>query len=338
MSDASDVRHSISVVIPVYRGELTLPGVIEELLPYTERFRTPDGHEARIAEVILAYDRGPDRSDVVLRSLEAEHPFVKVVWLSRNFGQHAATMAGIASSGGEWIVTVDEDGQQDPAYLGAMLDTAVSQGAEVVYAKPTNEPPHGAFRNVASRASKRILQTVFGSGNASDFNSYRLILGEIGRSVAAYTGTGVYLDVALTWVTNRQVTCPVELREEGERPSGYSFIRLMGHFWRMVLSTGTKGLRLVTITGLVFALAGVAFAIYLVIFRVVSGDIPDGWTSQMVLTALGVGAILVSLGIIAEYVGVAVNMAMGRPPYLIVRDPQLTPLATRHEADEVDDR
>jgi len=327
-SHASTARlHRLSVVIPVYRGEKTLPTVIEELASYRNEFATPDGHRARLEEIILAYDRGPDRSDVVLRDLAREIDYVKVVWLSRNFGQHAATLAGISSSGGDWIVTMDEDGQQDPAYIGAMLDTAIRENAEVVYARPLNPPPHGAVRNLSSRLAKRVLQTVFGSGNAAQFNSFRVILGEIGRSVAAYTGTGVYLDVALTWVTNRQVTHPVHVRAEGDRPSGYSYSRLLGHFWSMVLSTGTRGLRLVTVLGGLFALAGVVFAVYLIVARLASADVAAGWTSQMVVTLLGVGAILLALGIVAEYLGVAVNMAMGKPPYLIVRDPALSPLS-----------
>lgn len=330
--------HRLSIVIPVYRGEITLPSVVRELDDHREEFTTPDGNRARVEEIILAYDRGPDRSDVVLRQLKAEYDYVKVVWLSRNFGQHAATLAGISSSGGDWIVTMDEDGQQDPSFIGAMLDTAIREGAEVVYGKPVNRPPHGAVRNAASRGAKRVLQSVFGSGNAAEFNSFRLILGEIGRSVAAYTGTGVYLDVALTWVTNRQVTHPVRVREEGDRPSGYSYGRLFGHFWRMVLSTGTRGLRLVTVLGGLFALAGVVFAVYLIVARLTSGNVAEGWTSQMVVTLLGVGAVLLALGIVAEYLGVAVNMAMGKPPYLIVRDPALSPLSRESEANERDQR
>jgi undecaprenyl-phosphate 4-deoxy-4-formamido-L-arabinose transferase len=202
--------------------------------------------------------------------------------------------------------------------------------ADVVYAEPTNKPPHGYVRNATSRTSKRLLETVFGGGKASHFNSYRLILGEVGRSVAAYSGTGVYLDVALSWVASRIVTSPVTLREEGDRRSGYSYRRLMAHFWRMILTSGTRGLRLVTAIGLLFAAGGILFAIYLVVMRLAGGDIPEGWTSQMVLTALGTGAILVSLGIIAEYLGVAVNMALGKPAYLIVRDPQNGPHGDRH--------
>ena len=325
-ADTAPYVHGITVVIPVYQAERTLRGVLEEIVPLTEGFRTPEGRLARVSEVITAYDHGPDRSDAVIRELASEFSWLRPVWLSRNFGQHAATLAGIASSGGDWVVTLDEDGQHDPTFIGSLLDTALDQQADVVYAEPTNRPPHGAVRNAASKASKRILETVFGGGRASHFNSYRLILGEVARSVAAYAGTGVYLDVALGWVAARIVTSPVQLREEGDRRSGYSYRRLMAHFWRMILTSGTRGLRLVTAAGVIFFVGGVLFAIYLIVMRFASGDIPEGWTSQMVVTALGTGLVLVSLGIVAEYLGVAVNMAMGRPPYLIVRDPSSGPL------------
>ncbi|MFD4959965.1 glycosyltransferase [Microbacterium sp. NPDC058389] len=331
MSDVptESFTHRMSVVIPVYQGERTLPSVLAEIAPLTEGFETPDGYRAIVHEVVLAYDHGPDRSAELIRRLADEYSYVKAVWLSRNFGQHAATLAGIASSGGDWVVTLDEDGQHDPAAIGSMLDTAMRERADVVYAEPTNKPPHGYFRNTASKASKRLLETLFGGGKASHFNSYRLILGEVGRSVAAYSGTGVYLDVALSWVAAHIVTSPVELREEGDRRSGYSYRRLMAHFWRMILTSGTRGLRIVTATGLLVAAGGVVFAIYLIIMRFTSGDIPEGWTSQMVLTALCSGAILVALGVIAEYLGVAVNMALGKPAYLIVRDPSTGPLGQR---------
>ena len=331
---APEYTHSVSVVVPVYQGARTLRALIDELIPLVEGFRTPAGNAARVEEVILSYDRGPDDSGRVIRELASEHTWIKPVWLSRNYGQHAAPLAGIASSGGDWIVTMDEDGQHDPAYVGVILDVALRDHADVVYAEPENRPPHGFVRNTASRTSKRMLESLFGGGKASHFNSYRLILGEVGRSVAAYAGTGVYLDVALGWVAARVVTAPVLLREEGDRRSGYSYRRLFAHFWRMVLTSGTRGLRLVTATGVVFFVGGILFALYLVVMRFAVGDIPEGWTSQMVLSAVGTGVILVSLGIIAEYLGVAVHAALGKPSYLIVRDPALGPLG--HDGRDTD--
>ncbi|PKI92045.1 mannosyltransferase [Actinomycetales bacterium SN12] len=323
----SDVYvHSVSVITPVYQGERTLDELIAGIQPWTTEFSTPDGHRARVTEVILSYDRGPDGSAAVIRRLAADHPWVRPVWLSRNFGQHAATLAGIASSGGDWVVTLDEDGQHDPMFIGGMIDTALREQADLVYAAPSNRPPHGFVRNTASRSSKKLLESVLGGGRASQFNSYRLILGEIARSVAAYAGTGVYLDVALSWVSSRTVTSPVLLREEGDRKSGYSYRQLFAHFWRMVLTSGTRGLRFVTGVGALFFAGGILFALYLIIMRAFAVDIPAGWTSQMVLTAVGIGAVLMALGIIAEYLGVAVSSALGRPTYLIVRDPAAGPL------------
>jgi polyisoprenyl-phosphate glycosyltransferase len=333
-SEAEPYVHSISVVIPIYQAERTLAALVGELSMLVAGFVTKGGNSARVHEVVLAYDRGPDGSDRVMRELATQHDWIRPVWLSRNFGQHAATLAGIASSGGDWIVTMDEDGQHDPSFIGVLLDAALAERADLVYAEPVNRPPHGFVRNNASRVSKRVLESVFGGGKASRFNSFRLILGEVGRSVAAYAGTGVYLDVALGWVTARTVTAPVILRAEGDRVSGYSYRTLFGHFWRMILTSGTRGLRLVTGAGVLFFLGGIVYAVYLIIMRVSVGDIPEGWTSQMVLTAVGIGVVLVSLGVVAEYLGVAVNVALGKPTYLIVRDPADGPLG--HVAQEVD--
>jgi len=328
MTDAPYV-HSISIVVPVYQGERTLPDLMAEIEPLTAGFTTSAGNHALVTEVLLAWDRGPDRSDQTIRELASRFTWVRPVWLSRNFGQHAATLAGIASSGGEWVVTLDEDGQHDPRDIGGLLDAALSGQSDLVYAEPVNRPPHGFVRNTASRTSKRLLESALGGGRASHFNSFRLILGEIGRSVAAYAGTGTYLDVALSWIAANPTTAPVELRSEGDRTSGYSYRKLFGHFWRMVLTSGTRGLRFVTAVGVLFFVGGILFALYLAIVRLVAGDVPEGWTSQMVLTAVGTGVILVSLGIIAEYLGVAVNVALGRPTYLIVRDPAAGPLGHR---------
>jgi undecaprenyl-phosphate 4-deoxy-4-formamido-L-arabinose transferase len=86
---------------------------------------------------------------------------------------------------------------------------------------------------------------------------------------------------------------------------------------------------MVSALGAVFSVGGIVFAIYLIVAHVTSGAVPQGWTSTMVAILVSTGAILFSLGVIAEYVGVAVSMAMGRPLYLIVSDPEDGPLGHR---------
>ena len=324
MTQGPSAPLSVSVVIPVYRGEDTLPRLISELSQITDPALTPDGRSFRIAEVLLVWDRGPGRSHEVIRELAQAYPWVRPVWLSRNFGQHAATLAGMTSSGGEWIVTMDEDGQQDPAYIGMMIDKAYADSAQLVYATPINPPPHGAVRNAGSRMAKRIFVKFLADQEFEEFNSFRLVLGEVGRSVAAYTGTGVYLDVALSWVVADVTTCPVLVRNEGRPAGSYSYKRLFSHFGRLVLSSGTKPLILVSLLGILFVILGGLASIWVLLQRL-TGDVPvTGWASIFVALMVVGGAILLSLGVIAQYIGAATNMSMGKPLYVVVRDPAAT--------------
>jgi len=318
--------HQISVVVPVYSGERHLGGLVADIEPLTDARTTAAGHVYRVVEVLLVNDCGPDGSDAVMRTLEQQHEWVRAIWLSRNYGQHAATIAGMASAGGEWIVTMDEDGQHDPQDIGNLLDAALAAHVPLVYARPVNAAPHSRFRNLSSWASKRVINTVSGGTDASKFHSFRLVLGEHGRSVAAYAGHGVYLDVALSWVAGAPATAPVTLRDEGDRSSGYSPRTLLSHFWRMVLTSGTRGLRMVSVVGATFAVLGLGLAAWLAVDRLLGDAVLRGWTSLMVVLLLCTGTLLFFLGVIAEYVGVAVNMAMGKPLYLITSDPARGPL------------
>jgi undecaprenyl-phosphate 4-deoxy-4-formamido-L-arabinose transferase len=120
--------HRVSIVIPVYHGEKTLPTLIEEIAPYTSIQLTPNGISYVFCEVILVHDCGSDRSDAVLEILADQYSFVRPIWLSRNYGQHTATMAGMENATGDWVVTIDEDCQQNPADISRMLDTSISTG------------------------------------------------------------------------------------------------------------------------------------------------------------------------------------------------------------------
>lgn len=311
----------VSIVIPVYRGEHTLPALIAQIASMTQEQITPDGRPFAICEVVLVHDCGPDRSDQTLETLSAQYAFVRPLWLSRNFGQHAATLAGMAGATGDWVVTIDEDGQQNPAEIGRLLDTALEGSLQLVYGQPANPPPHGWLRNVLSRTAKAISVSLLGNDALGRFNSFRLVDGEIARTLAAYCGNGVYLDVGLAWITGRIGHCPVQLRSESSRPSGYSYVKLLGHFWRLILTSGTRPLRLITILGfssMVLAFAIAAYALYGKYF----GNVPvQGWASLVIVVAFFSGAILAALGVIAEYLAITLGIVMGKPLYVVSSKP-----------------
>jgi glycosyltransferase involved in cell wall biosynthesis len=307
----------VSVVIPVYQGEHSIKALVEELSVYFQSFNTKGGHAAVVSEVLLVHDCGPDRSDVSIAELAQRYAQVKPVWLTRNFGQHAATLAGMSSATGDWIVTMDEDGQHDPGDIGSLLDCALEQDLQVVFAAPANKPPHGFLRNVTSRLSKRIVRLTMGQDAVEHFHSYRLVRGEIARSLAAYCGHGIYLDVGLLWVAGRIGRCPVIVRQEHGRPSGYNYSRLLAHFWTMVLTAGTRPLRLITLLGF-FSVAVAALIGGYAWYQKIAGNVQvQGWASLVIVVSFFSGCILVSLGMIAEYLAVTMGIAMGKPLYVV---------------------
>lgn len=314
-------QRTLSVVVPIYQGATTIEGLVEELvaLPF------PADSGLSLIEIVLVHDGAVDDSARELIALEARHDRVQVIWLSRNFGQHPATVAGIAATTGDWVVTMDEDGLHDPAVIHRLIATAEGQGHDLVYACPANTVPHAWHRNLTSRMAKSIVGRVLDSGNPASFASFRLIDGTIARSMAAYYGPGVYLDVALSWVVQSAGTLPVQYRREGRdnSTSGYNIRRLLSHFRRLVVTSGMKPLRLASLIGLIALVLGLGIAVVAITMRLTNQVAVPGWASITALVAVSSGLILLVLGVLAEYLAMAIDMASGRPPYLSLSRPPL---------------
>lgn len=309
---------TLAVVIPVYRGEHSIRAVVEEVFGTADRLEDVG---VRLEEVVLVHDGAVDNSADVLLSLAGESPVVRPVWLSRNFGQHPATLAGISSTTADWVVTLDEDGLHDPTRICDLLVKASQSGADLVYGMPDAEVQHPKWRNTTSAAAKRVGSVLLGDDVPLNFSSFRLIRGGVARALAAYCGPGVYVDVALRWVVGQVSQVRVPYRKELREESGYTLPKLLSHFRRLVLTSGTRPLRLVATLGILAMITGFIGGVVIVALRLFGEIDSEGWASLMVAMAMFSGLTLLALGTIAEYLGVAVGMATGRPPYLIIGNP-----------------
>lgn len=310
---------NISVVIPVYSSEFVLEELVDELAQLKEKFDADNG-DYRIIEVILVDDCGSVEMPKIINKITYKYDYVRSVWLSRNFGQHAATLAGISSASGDWIVTLDEDGEHNPSYIPQMLNEALINGFHVVYAKPKNHAGHGVIRNFASKTAKKIAAKIYGDERILSFNSYRLIDGEIGRNVAAYGGNGLYVDVGLLWVTQRIGTVPVFLRESS-RKSNYSYLSLINHFYKLIFLGSSSLLRFIPIIGIFSVTVSFFLIVYVLYGKLNYGVSVDGWASVMISISFFSGIVLFALGVLAEYLAQTMGITMGKPHYVILSKP-----------------
>ncbi len=313
---------SVSIVTPVYQGASYLPELVSELARVRSEWEA-SGLPLELAEAIFVDDDSIDASRDVLEQCQREHSWVKVRHLSRNFGQHSATAAGIMETTGDWVATIDEDLQHHPQYLIRLLAEAVAHGYDVVYANPEGSVHGSAFRDLSSRAFKKLLARLSGNPYVEWFSSFRMMRGETARAAASVAMHSTYFDVTLCWFTQRIGRCIVPMEDRRNAAggvSGYDLRSLLDHARRLLISSEIKVLRLATLVG------GATLIVSLLAWVVTFGrklifhqSIPvKGWTSLILVTLFfgGVGCLL--LGIIAEYLSVLVLRAQGRPAFLSV--------------------
>ncbi|HEX7829099.1 MAG TPA: glycosyltransferase family 2 protein, partial [Thermoanaerobaculia bacterium] len=241
----------ISIVVPVYSGAAYLRDLATAIDRVREEIRT-SGKPVEIVEAIFVDDGAIDDSPRILDELQREHSWIRVIHLSRNFGQHTATAAGILHSSGDWVATLDEDLQHEPRHLVAMLLRAIATGSDVVYAASNRRVHRSWFRNFTSRATKSIVGWLAGESAIQHFTSFRMVRGTIARAASSVATHDTYLDVVFTWFTKRIETLPlplVDIRSERGERSGYSLARLLQHARRMLLAAGTRPLRIASALG-----------------------------------------------------------------------------------------
>ena len=302
----------ISFVIPCYKSALTIEGVIREIK------ETMAGLQDRYTyEVILVNDFPADGTFDVIRRLTEEHENITGVNLAKNFGQHAALMAGFRYSTGDITVCLDDDGQTPANEVGKLLDK-IEEGYDVVYAKYEHKQ-HSAFRNFGSKINELMTRFMLGKPKELYVSSYfaarRFVVDEMLR----YQNSYPYV-IGLVLRTTKNVTnVVVNHREREIGTSGYTFGKLLGLWLNGFTAFSIKPLRIATACGGFFAVAGFLYGIYTVIKKLVNPAVPMGWSSMMAALVFIGGMLMLMLGLIGEYLG-RIYISLNNAPQYVVRE------------------
>ncbi|WP_308279725.1 glycosyltransferase [Phycicoccus mangrovi] len=304
----------LSVVVPCYRSQDTVGDLVRSLVPVLADL-TP--HH----EVILVVDGSPDDTAAAARRAAAEHPghAVRVVELRRNYGQHNALLAGVARARYAVTVTMDDDLQHRPDQLSALLAPLADARTDLVYGVPVGEE-HGAARSLASRLVKSAL-AVAGVPNARDVSAFRAFRTDLREAFGHVTDPFVSLDVVLSWATTAVRRVPVRMDHRLVGASNYTVRGLLAHAANMVTGYSVLPLRLVTVLGLAVSVLGAA-ALVAVLGMYWTGRIRvAGFTTVVAMLGILSGALMLSLGIVGEYLGRLHVRSMQRPAYVVRPEP-----------------
>jgi len=299
----------ISVVVPCYRSAATLPELVRRLLVELPKV-------ASVYEVILVVDGSPDHTYAVARELEKTNPdLVRSVLLRRNYGQHNALIAGLCRARYEVTVTIDDDLQHRPEELPKLLAPLSDPLVDLVYGVPREEE-HGFFRSLASRAVKAGL-AVAEVPSANDVSAFRALRTDLRDGFAHVADQLGNLDVLLSWTTSSIEKAEVEMSQRESGTSNYTFFKLVRHAMNMITGYGTVPLKMVTWLGLGVSLLGFLMLAVVLVRYLLGGIEVAGFATLASMTALFSGVIMLSLGILGEYLGRLHFRSMQRPTFLV---------------------
>lgn len=313
---------TVSTVIPVYRGAAYLRALTARLATVREVWER-EASPLTLAEMIFVDDGSADSSGDVLAELREEYPWLRVITLSRNFGQHPATIAGILHSSGDWVATLDEDLQHPPEHLETLLREAVMSSVDVVYARPRTGPHGSPFRDWSSSLFKRIAVVATRNPYVRSFSSFRMVRGEIARAAAAVSARNTYFDVALCWFTNKVREVPMHLIDERFQTSGqsgYRLLSLLRHARRLLVSSEMRFAKFALALGAGTSLLSVVAGIVILLIKLISPEtiLLQGWTS-VILTVLFFGGLSSGMtGVVIEYVSLLLVQALGQPMFFVI--------------------
>lgn len=299
---------TISVVVPVYNGALTVADLVAALEPVLRRC-------ASGFEVVLVNDGSPDHSWAKIEELARAHSWVRGINLMRNYGQHNALLCGIRAARFDTIVTMDDDLQHPPDQVPLLL-AALDRGADVVYGTP-EKMTHSASRNLLSRLTKVLMaRAMGGAANVRNINAFRAFRTTLRDAFAEYRSPALLLDVLLSWATQRFDAVPVRHEPRRVGTSNYNIMRLVNQLMLLLTGFSTAPLRFASFVGFAFTLIGVGVFSYAVIHYFLGGTLP-GFPFLASVIALFAGAQLFALGIMGEYLARMFNRTMDRPPYAV---------------------
>jgi undecaprenyl-phosphate 4-deoxy-4-formamido-L-arabinose transferase len=299
----------ISVVIPCFNSRQTLSSLVVNLVSQLKRI------SPKSFEIILVIDGSVDGTLEVAVDLENTYKYVKVIQLTKNFGQHAALLAGISKAKYPLLITMDDDGQHLPSELPKMIEALVPD-VDVVYGIAESEE-HGWFRNLLSRLAKQFIFRLLRIKNAREISAFRVFRRNLLHDMDTTNMTNVMIDIVLHWSTNRFTSVKVKMNHREIGSSNYTIFKLLKVSSMMITGYSTVPLRIASLIGLLgFALFSSAGIVVLLMSYFHQISVP-GYTT-IVFSVLIIGSIqILLLGIFGEYLGRIHERSMQKPGYVI---------------------
>ena len=305
--NSSEQKILVSVVVPVYNSSATL----EEL--FAEICLSIDPTKYHL-EVIFVDDHGNIESWEKLEDLKKHHPDkVKIIRLSKNFGQNSSTLCGIDHANGEIVITIDDDMEFHPKDITLLIQKADENQSDVVYGI-FEKAPQKSIRSIGRRFLFFFLNRV--ENGASIGSSFRLMRRSVVDKINHHNQDHLFINQIISWYTSDIDYVNVEYQKRKDVESGYTFGKLINIGLKLVFYYTSFPLKVIIYFSFLTAITSFVFAAYYFIQKVTVGTMV-GYSSMIVYLFVGTSIIMLGIGVLAVFVNRIYNSRIKRPNYSI---------------------
>ncbi|GAB1404443.1 MAG: glycosyltransferase family 2 protein [Lentimicrobiaceae bacterium] len=296
-----------SIIVPVFNSNQSLKELHQRLAATMKNLH-------KTFHLILVDDGSTDTSWQVMQELKTTYPQeITAIRLAKNYGQHNATLCGIAKAEGEYVITIDDDLQQPPEEIEKLILHMHQRDADLVYGIYSKKQ-HSMARNASSAFIKGSGKHLF--NKKGEGSSFRLMKSHLAKSMLNHRQNFVYLDELFYWYTNHIEFVKINHVPRPYQKSNYTPRSLFFILSNVVIYYTSLPLQLMVYGGMISSI--ISFLIGMVfIYRKIVRDVPLGFTALIVAILFSTSIILLSLGVISEYLSRIYMVQNHKPPYAI---------------------
>ena len=304
-------KRKVSLVIPVFNGSQTIAKLVTDCIQTFE--------DSFDLEIVLINDCSEDDSRDVCLALRNRYPNTVIfLSLSKNFGEHNAVMAGLNHTTGEFVVTLDDDGQNPPQEALNLINHAIRKKFDVVYSSYPKKKHH-LLRNLCSWINGKVANLMLKKPVGLYLSSFRSMSRFIVLEIIKYDLPYPYVDGLILRSTSNIGTLETAHKPRTSGKSGYTIRKLLRLWLNMFTNFSVLPLRIASMLGFVFALVGILIGALTFYEKLLNPDLPVGWATIAVLCSTLGGVQLMALGIMGEYLG-RLFLGVNRQPQFIIRE------------------
>ena len=300
----------LSLIIPCFNEETTIPVFYEEAVRICESINGQ-------FEIIFVDDGSGDNTLKILRQLANQDVRIHYISFSRNFGKEAAMLAGLQAAQGEYIATLDVDGQDPPSLIPQMLETVASGECDCAGTRRVNRIGEPVIRSFFARCFYTLMKKITDVEIVDGARDFRLMNRKYLEALLTLPERNRFSKGIFPWIGFKIKFFEYKNIERTTGKTKWSFWKLFLYSLDGIIAFSSKPLAIASFMGVLLFMAAVFFIVFIIIRKMVWGDPVSGWASTVCIILFSSGIQLFTTGILGQYAAKIYTEVKQRPQYII---------------------